>query len=163
MKWDNKYNDGVPSEGAAGAGLVIAIVAGVVVLIAVIGILAAIAIPAYHDYTQRAKVAQVAAALNDAAARVGAYVEKNGTMPGSLAAAGFDNSLPPIVQSVRVDAATGRVIATFKGAGLEGKEIAMVPTRDATGKVGWTCATITVPARYLPLTCRQTAATVGNS
>ena len=58
-RWDDKFNDGIPAgkgEGANAAILIVVIVAVLFFGIALLGIIAAIAIPAYHDYTIRAKV-----------------------------------------------------------------------------------------------------------
>ena len=64
-------------------GLILALIAGAVLLVAlpVIGILAAIAIPAYHSYTERARTAATLAALAPLQAQVAAHLQGNGQCP----------------------------------------------------------------------------------
>lgn len=56
-KWDNKYNDGLPS-GRGGGVAVVLIVVFLFIGVAMLGILAAVAIPAYQDYVARAQVTE---------------------------------------------------------------------------------------------------------
>ena len=83
------------------------------IVVAIIGILAAVALPAYQDYTVRARVtdglslaASAKTAVTENAAQ-GAPFASGWTAPGAT----------PNVASVRIDATTGRVTVTYTAAG----------------------------------------------
>lgn len=61
------------------------------IVVAIIGILAAVAIPQYQDYTMRAKLSNVAAGVGPIELAMGEYFQTNGTMPSvaQLASAGI--------------------------------------------------------------------------
>ena len=154
-KWDQQYNDGIPSNNS-GALIVVIVIVGVFMMIAVIGILAAIAIPAYQDFQGRAKVVTAIAAAEAAATAVGGHVEKNQVLPGSVAEAGYADPLPPAVRSITIDAKTGVLTVTLQSPPVEGRTFVLVPSINA-GKVIWRCAPGDLHPRYLPSRCRESA------
>lgn len=84
-KWDQKHNEGraaAPNEGGKGV-VVIFILIGVMMMIAIIGILAAIALPAYQDYTLRAKVSQALNESNEVKNSINEYIENKQHFPQS--------------------------------------------------------------------------------
>jgi len=127
------------------------------IVVAIIGILAAIAIPAYQDYTIRAKVSEGMSLAAGAKAAVTEYYQDKGSFPDSNSKAG----LPPDTQITgnnvqKVTVGSGGVITiTYKGGGsnLNGKTITLTPT-DNNGSVSWKCAAGTLAAKYLPSSCR---------
>src|SRR5436309_3067814 len=88
------------------------------IVVAIIGILAAIAIPAYQDYTIRAQVTEGLNLASAVKAGVAEYVANNGTWPTAIGPAGTANSLnmtPPsgkYVPSVTI-ANPGTIRITF--------------------------------------------------
>src|SRR5467141_5176260 len=84
------------------------------IVVAIVGILAAIAIPAYQDYTVRAKVTEGLALAN--AAKIA--VEDNWTIGGVLLSLdqGYTSNATSIVASVRIGATTGLVTVTYTAA-----------------------------------------------
>ena len=134
----------VPRMGiAAGAGL------GALLPIALIGILAAIAIPAYQDYANRAqimiglnKASSYKAAVTEALSRNGGqFAEVNNQSIGLPAPV---NSAP--VASVRV--VTGAVVISYTGASpaIAGQTLLLVPGVTSAGKVVWACGHASAPA-----------------
>ena len=77
----------IPYTGQYGAGF------GLLVMVYVIGVLAAIAIPAYKDYTVRAKVSVAVTGSQSARENLGSYYRTNHKPPESLEAAGLPSSL----------------------------------------------------------------------
>ena len=137
----------VPGGGRAGG------VGSMFVVIAIVGILAAVAIPAYQDYTVRAKVAGLVAEGNRATQAVSNHFQRRGTVPETLEVAGYT---PPDPHSgvgaweVRKD---GIVTLTANFAPIEGKTLIFIP-RLENNQVQWRCASDSIPQRYLPQRCR---------
>lgn len=156
--WDNKYNDGI-STGESGSGalvVVIALVAGLFVVIPVIGILAAIAIPAYQDFTLRAKAAGALAQGQQAQAWVEEYTATHQAWP----APGTEIALPPSPNGQPV--ATARVLdngvvelSLPQLAGRTENNVILLEPDISEGYFSWSCSGGTLEARYRPIRCRK--------
>lgn len=142
------------------------------IVVAIIGILAAVAIPAYQDYTIRAKVTEGIGFAAAAKTAVSEYYASKGAFPADNTAAGMDTNTDyatAIVDSVTVtsgivtvnydDTLGGDVTATTD-------QVSFWPSLSAAGGVVWKCrggagGTYTAPgttnamaAKYLPSACR---------
>lgn len=129
------------------------------IVVAIIAILAAIALPAYQDYTVRAKVTE-GLSLASAAKTTVAENAMNGA--ASLSAGWTAPAATPNVTSVAVDGGNGEITITYT-ATAGGGTIIMVPTSGGAALAGgaipassitWTCTGGTLVAKYRPAQCR---------
>jgi len=155
-KWDEKYNEGIPSgpdDKSSGAIIVLFIVFGGFILVAFLGILAAVAIPAYQDYTVRARLAESHASASLVMQAVESYDSGNRQWPATISEVDItDEVLTTFVDSIAVD--NGVIYVTpSPDVGVEGAVI-YVPSQTQEG-IAWSCKESTVASRYLPQKCRQ--------
>ena len=123
------------------------------IVVAIIGILAAIAMPAYNDYTIRSKMAEIVLhtttyktavtdkAWNDstlASAGIGQVVTTSGKVGGGTV------SLTGTISVYGSQTGVGTVIT-----------VVMVPTYEVDGKVIWTCTADNILWKYVPAECRH--------
>jgi type IV pilus assembly protein PilA len=131
------------------------------IVVAIIGILATVAIPAYQDYTNRAKVSEAMGALSAAKTSVSEFYATEGLMPANSSAAGINTgALGKYVASVaytKTSDAVGVVEVTLAASGLAadlvGKKFKLTGTGSTSG-VNWVCSTTDAPSKYLPASCR---------
>ena len=129
------------------------------IVVAIIGILAIVAIPAYRDYTVRAKVSEALSLLDGAATNITEVYATQGDWPVNNAEAGLRKTRSTFVKDIEVstDGDSGRVTAELTGAvhvDLEDAKIMLTAVRDH-GVIDWTCFAPDVDNRYLPPTCRD--------
>ena len=134
------------------------------IVVAIIGILAAVALPAYQDYTIRAKI-QEAVSLSDPARLAAAQACSEGTLGGATSNGGVvDNLSAGIATSitgkyvtsvtlVNVGTASATVTAVVSGinGAVDNKDIVWTATCDAAGN-RWAVSSAAMPAKYLPKT-----------
>jgi uncharacterized RDD family membrane protein YckC/Tfp pilus assembly major pilin PilA len=124
-------------------------------LIPVAGILAAISIPAYQDYTARARVAEALISASPARTAVNAYIIEHDAIPRTLAEAGVQFPPTQHVQSIAIDPRNAKLTVTLAFSPLAGKTILLVPRRAQDKGITWNCQPGTVPRKYLPASCRN--------
>ena len=129
--------------------------------VATVGILAAIAIPAYQDYTIRAKVSE---GLNLAGASKAGVVEhyfETGSFPD---AAGADelsrySGVGKYTDSVIVEPDTGIIVVNYLPDSLpDGGQIILQPYDDGFGGIRWQCSGNGIADKHLPAACRDSSA-----
>jgi type IV pilus assembly protein PilA len=131
------------------------------IVIAILGILMAIAIPAYQDYTVRAKISEAMQMAAPAKLAVAETLSSSGTMPTTNSKAGY--SFPgqtTYVTSVNIGAG-GDVTAIVRNTGnttADGKKLVLHPKRvggATSAQLEWDCKTKSdIPTKYLPSQCR---------
>ncbi|HEZ4901795.1 TPA: pilin, partial [Neisseria meningitidis] len=147
------------------------------IVIAIVGILAAVALPAYQDYTARAQVSEAILLAEGQKSAVTEYYLNHGIWPGNNSSAGVATSASDIkgkyVQSVEV--AKGVITATMLSTGvnkeIQGKKLSLWAKRQ-NGSVKWFCGQpvtrdatnaddVTadgndkIDTKHLPSTCRD--------
>ena len=126
------------------------------IVVAIIGILAAVALPAYQDYTTRAKISEVIVMASPAKLAVAETTSSMGEL-ASVSATNTGYSFPgatKYVSLIAITATTGVVTATSTVPNASG-DIVLTPSEvgNKTGQLTWRC-TSAIQAKYLPSECR---------
>jgi len=154
------------------------------IVVAIIAILAAIALPAYQDYTVRAKLSEAVIGASSAKQTVSEAFQSSGLpgVEGASAAWLVADTSSKYVQSINIDnvgvitAAIEANVANGIPTTLAGKTMIFTPSVNklallpaSSGAIDWSCASLgsitaskrslpfnsgTLPARYAPAECR---------
>jgi len=126
------------------------------IVVAIIGILAAVALPAYQDYTTRAKVSEVVLAASSGRTVVAEAASTYGTMPlaGSVTLSQSSKYVASLGYA-NTSTTVGVITATASSSlptGAAGGTVVLTGTLSG-GVVGWVC-TGTISAAVMPSTCK---------
>ena len=126
------------------------------IVVAIIGILAAIAIPAYSDYTERAKVSELVTIASACKASVSEYYQAQGVFPTDNNAAGCGATSTAKITSITVTgtANTSGTITVVSNLTKATGNYVLVGTPTNNDSVEWNCTTSTIVDKYLPANCR---------
>jgi type IV pilus assembly protein PilA len=121
------------------------------------GIVAAVALPAYQDYTRRAQVANGFEIGSEAATNVGNFYVAQQKGPSDLALAGFSLTPSSTVRDVAFESQTGVLTVSFHDDFFDAKSLLLVP-KVSDGKITWLCTSTGISSAYLPPSCKVTQA-----
>lgn len=146
------------------------------IVIAIIGILAAIAIPAYQDYTIRAQVSEGLTVGSSVQVAIADYYAQNGAWPTAIAGGGtaLNFTASPAGKYVSgVTTAGGGIVITYNQAAVnalvKNKTLGLIAYTTAAGDIAWKCgngaapagatasggaAATTIADKYLPKSCQ---------
>ena len=141
------------------------------IVVAIIGILAAIAIPAYQDYTIRSQVTEGLSLASAVKAGVAEYYANYGSWPADLAAMGYTSSSPSGKYVTNVTVTTGDIGIVYGGQAnnnINGSKLDLQPGLSGNNDVIWNCGYhaavgsnlggsngTSILAKYLPANCRS--------
>lgn len=121
----------------------------------IVGILAAIALPAYQDHSVRVKLTGDVAFGMRAAQSIGNYYSRYEQFPENLSQAGFRETLPGSISSVRIET-SGLVHLGIVGSGDKPiGTLLLVPSWGADDRISWRCASEDIDDKLLPKQCRK--------
>jgi type IV pilus assembly protein PilA len=141
------------------------------IVVAIIGILAAIALPAYQDYSKRAKMSEVILAASACRTTISEVFQSSTQLPAANKwGCESANPVTKYVKKIETDDA-GKITVTatgFNDTNIDDKVVTLVPLKDAStvmtnadaGKqiFGWRCGSTddgtTIDAKFLPGSCR---------
>ena len=144
------------------------------IVVAIIGILAAIAIPAYQDYTIRSQASEGPALANGLKTTIAEFYADRGDWPDDNAALGISQTIAGTYVE-KIESAEGVITVTYgnkanaKLKEATGNQITIRPATSPAGDIAWVCSagavptgatavgtvgTAEVPSKYLPAACR---------
>ena len=126
------------------------------IVVAIIGILAAVALPAYQDYTIRAKVSELVLAASGFKTTISEFAQTKNTLTSS----GQGLTLSPFTGKVTGGSVTANGVVTVIGSTTSvgtAVTIILTPSLAADGKVSWSCGTCgtTASFKFVPEECRS--------
>ncbi|WP_428421271.1 pilin [Methylibium sp.] len=121
------------------------------IVVAIIGILAAVALPAYQDYTVRARVSELILGASSARTSITEHCQNNNSCGGLNTAA----IVIPVTKYISASAVTGGGVVSIHSTPAVGTtgDVSVVLTPSWTGTTAdWSCTG--GPLRFMPATCR---------
>lgn len=132
------------------------------IVVAIIGILAAVAIPSYQEYTSKAKVSEGVLAASACRTVISEVYQSGSALPaaGAWGCEGVNTS--KYVSATETNA-SGAVRVTFRGfrdPSIDAKTFVFAPVLNAAGSItSWICGPGDLNAKFLPASCRDTTVT----
>jgi type IV pilus assembly protein PilA len=125
------------------------------IVVAIIGILAAIALPAYQDYTVRSRVSELAIVASAAKATIGENIANAGAIAAATACAGVDGVTVATKNTASMSCGGLGIITATGTADAKGVVLTYTPTLNADGTVAWRCTSAAANHKFVPAECRN--------
>lgn len=128
------------------------------IVVAIIGILAAVAIPSYQDYTARAQVSEAMTLTSGVKTPLAEWLADRGAVPADITSL-TESTQGKYVQAVTLDGdeTTPTILATMKSTGVNaGIQDSIFALTSTDGGKSWDCANAptNLEAKYLPGSCK---------
>jgi type IV pilus assembly protein PilA len=120
------------------------------IVVAIIGILAAVALPAYQDYTKRARASEIVLAASSARTCVTEIVQSAGSSAGTFDSCATGFTATQFATGLTVDATSGEIVAS--GVVPDAVTVTLTPTMSTNAVSAWTCTG--TPQNLMPGSCR---------
>jgi len=129
------------------------------IVVAIIGILAAIALPAYQDYTKRSHVSEGLSLASGSKTALTEFYSANGRWPSATGNASVGVATPTSIKGNAVKQVlvnVSKITVTFNEKVVDDATLDLQATAANTGgSVVWTCkAGTSLPTKYVPASCR---------
>lgn len=122
--------------------------------VVMIGVLAAIMIPAYHNYVMRAKTTQAAALGQKATSAVDHYYQRHHQFPSSMLDTDLTQTFPQAVKAVEIDDQTGQINVVLTGSGSRESALVFKPVVQVGDTIVWGCSGQYIAKVNLPQQCQ---------
>ena len=119
------------------------------IVVAIIGILAAVALPAYQDYTVRARVSELILAASSAKTALSEGMQTTGSWATTWMSS-ITISATGMISSATIGS-TGQIIV-YGTAPTSASVVTMTPVTTTDNKLVWSCTGN--PSKYMPASCR---------
>ena len=120
------------------------------IVIAIIGILSAIALPAYKNYTSQAKVNEPVAIVKDAQMQI----ELDRIEGNQYGLSFVQPKAMKWTKSIAIDKTTGVITVEYADKDVKGTML-YTPTFEATGHTSWDCTGGTISQNFRPNNCKK--------
>ncbi|HVI40842.1 MAG TPA: pilin [Anaerovoracaceae bacterium] len=112
------------------------------ITVAIVGILAAVALPAYQDYTIRAQVSEGMQLAGGVQTAISEYYANNGAYPADMTTLGLSDPVGKYVSDVKQ--AAGTITVAYGGTSASAKipataTLTLTPLDDGNGNIHWKC------------------------
>lgn len=125
------------------------------IVIAIVGILAAISIPAYQDYTVRARVTEGFNLASTAKLAVSETAMSKNVLPSSQAETGYTSPVATDNVASIVIGDKGIITITYTNVAGGGTLVLTPKMQEAGGEITWDCKGGTLASKYRPANCRS--------
>jgi type IV pilus assembly protein PilA len=127
------------------------------IVVAIIGILAAIALPAYQDYTKRSHVSEGLSLAGGAKASVSEFLSTNNRFPANNTSAGLATGTSITGNAVKSVTVSGGAITIAYNDKVTDNATLVLSATTTAGGIRWKCkagSTNAIDAKFIPSNCR---------